>query len=111
MAAAIAQAEARGGPWNREVSRRVGAPLMEGLVAFADGRHADAIALLGPLRGAGGARLGGSHAQRDVIDQTLLAAAARGGDAGAGRVLLEERGRTRRETPLAEWWAARLARG
>jgi len=111
MAAAIAQAETRGGPWNREVSRRVGAPLMEGLVAFADGRYADALALLGPLRGAGGARLGGSHAQRDVIDQTLLAAAACGGEAGAGRALLEERGRSRGETPLGEWWASRLAPG
>ena len=111
MAAAIAQAETRGGPWNREVSRRVGAPLMEGLVAFADGRLADAVRLLQPLRGTAGARLGGSHAQRDVIDQTLLAAAACGGEAGAGRALLEERGRSRGETPLGEWWASRLAPG
>ena len=41
------------------------------------------------------ARLGGSHAQRDVIDQTLLAAAARGGGAAAGRALLAERAQTR----------------
>jgi len=62
-----------------ERSATVGAPLMEGLVAFADGRRADAIALLGPLRGAGGARLGGSHAQRDVLRLTLQRASlARG---------------------------------
>ena len=66
--------------------------------------------LLGPLRGAGGARLGGSHAQRDVIDQTLLAAAARGGDAAAGRALLAGRARGRAHTPLTDWWAEALER-
>ncbi|HEY5325270.1 MAG TPA: tetratricopeptide repeat protein [Caldimonas sp.] len=99
---------ARGGTWNREVSRIVAAPLMQGLVAFADGRLADAVRLLQPLRGTAGARLGGSHAQRDVIDQTLLAAAARCGSVAAGRALLAERQRTRARTPLADWWAEAL---
>ena len=40
-------------------------------------------------------RIGGSHAQRDVIDQTLLAAAAQGGDAALGRALLAERRRAK----------------
>jgi hypothetical protein len=109
MSASLATAE-RGGPWNRAVAREVAAPLMHGLSAFADGRFDDALRLLGPLRGAGGARLGGSHAQRDVIDQTLLAAAVNGGDAAAGRALLEERSRTRRGTPLSGWWSERLGR-
>ncbi|MEO5881943.1 MAG: tetratricopeptide repeat protein, partial [Caldimonas sp.] len=103
MSASLENA-ARGGPWNREVSRIVAAPLMQGLIAFADGRFADTVRLLQPLRGAAGARLGGSHAQRDVIDQTLLAAARGGGGAAAGRSLLEERARTRGNTPLAAWW-------
>jgi hypothetical protein len=110
LQASLDHAAAHAGPWNRAVSRSVAAPLMQGLVAFADGRFADSLALLGPLRGAGGAALGGSHAQRDVIDQTLLAAAARGGDMAAGRALLDERMRSRRETPLGEWWAAQLGR-
>jgi len=110
MKTSLAQA-ARGGRWNREVSRIVAAPLMQGLVAFADGRFADSGRLLRPLRGAAGARLGGSHAQRDVIDQTLLAAAARGGDGAAGRALLAERARMRAKTPLTDWWAAALDRG
>ena len=110
MRASLEHAAAHGGPWNRDVARAVAAPLMEGLVAFADGRHAASIALLAPLRGDGGARLGGSHAQRDVIDQTLLAAAARGGDAAGGRALRDQRTRARGASPLAEWWAAQLAR-
>ena len=40
-----------------------------------------------------------------MIDQTLLAAAARGGDGAAGRALLAERARTRAKTPLTEWWS------
>jgi hypothetical protein len=106
ISASLADA-ARGGPWNRAVSRIVAAPLMQGLVAFADGRFADSARL---LRGAAGARLGGSHAQRDVIDQTLLAAAARGGGAAAGRALLAERARTRARTPLTDWWTQALDR-
>ena len=54
-------------------------------------------------------RFGGSHAQRDLIDQTLLAAAARGGDASVGRALLNERMLAKKTTPLTEFWAARVA--
>ena len=35
--------------------------------------------------------VGGSHAQRDVIDLTLIAAAARAGDRGLARALAGER--------------------
>ena len=35
--------------------------------------------------------VGGSHAQRDVIDLTLIAAAARSGQAGLARALVTER--------------------
>ena len=54
-------------------------------------------------------RFGGSHAQRDLIDQTLLAASARGGDAAIGRALLNERMLAKRTTPLTVWWAERIA--
>ncbi len=36
-------------------------------------------------------RFGGSHAQRDVIDLTLIEAAQRGGDAPLGAALAAER--------------------
>ena len=86
VALSIDSAERRPG-WNRDVSRELGAPLMRGLLAFGDGRHGDAAAAIAPLRDRL-ARIGGSHAQRDVIEQTLLAAARAAADRGAGRALL-----------------------
>jgi hypothetical protein len=50
-------------------------------------------------------RFGGSHAQRDVIDQTLLAACARGnGRKSLGRALLNERALAKALTPLTRHW-------
>ncbi len=97
-----------GGAWNREVSHDLATPLMRGLLDFAHGRHDAAGEALFPLP-AIAARLGGSHAQRDVIDQTLLAIAARGGMKQAGRALLEKRRLAKPYTPLTEWWARALA--
>ena len=100
--------EARATGSNREVVREIGAPLMRGLLAYAHGRHDDAIAALYPVR-ARASRFGGSHAQRDLIDQTLLAASAHGGSTAVGRALLNERRLAKPITPLTEHWAARLA--
>jgi hypothetical protein len=105
--ATLAAAEKSRG-WNHEVMRDIGAPLMRGLVSFAAGRYdaaAETIHRVRPIS----ARLGGSHAQRDVIDQTLLAAAVRGSMKAAGRALLNERLVARPRTPLGEWWARALA--
>jgi len=107
VAASIARSDMR--PyWNREVMRTLGAPLMHGLLAFDEGRFDDAAEVLSALR-AHAARLGGSHAQRDVIDQTLLAASARGSRRAAGRALLEGRVRVRPATPLVAWWGDTLS--
>ena len=94
---------------NRAMAREVGAPLMRGLMAFASGDAAHACALLYPLR-AIAHHFGGSHAQRDLIDQTLLAAAARAGQRPLARALLNERRLAKPATPLTEHWAARVAR-
>ena len=102
----IDEAERRAG-WNRDVSRELGAPLMHGLLAFGAGNHVSAAATIAPLRQRL-ARIGGSHAQRDVVEQTLLAAAANGADRAAGRTLLAARTRARPATPLSEWWARAL---
>jgi len=52
-------------------------------------------------------RFGGSHAQRDLIEQTLLAAAADAGDRGLTAHLLDERRRRKPHTPLTAWWQRR----
>ena len=106
VALAVDQAERRPG-WNREVSRAVGAPLMHGLLAFGAGRFDAAFDAMAPLR-AGLARIGGSHAQRDVVDQTLLAAATHGAHRSAGRALLAERSRAKPSTPLTLHWQRTL---
>jgi hypothetical protein len=100
-------AAARSAGWNREVMRDIGAPLMRGLIAFATGRFDAAVEAIHRVRPIS-ARLGGSHAQRDLIDQTLLAAAARGATKAAGRALLNERILAKPRTPLTEWWARSL---
>jgi hypothetical protein len=106
-ARAIQAAAARPG-WNREVMAELGVPLLHGVLAFGAGRHDEATQQLAPLRQRL-ARVGGSHAQRDVVDQTLLAAAVRGSDRSVGRALLAQRLRERPPTPLSEWWARGLS--
>ena len=87
--------------------RAVGAPLLRGLIAFGAGRFDAATRLIAPL-GARWVRIGGSHAQRDVIEQTLLAAAAQGSDRSVGRRLAQARSRAKPGTPLTEHWLARI---
>ena len=101
--ASVAQAQAD----NREMAREVGVPLMRGLMAFAQGDAALACETLYPLR-AVAHHFGGSHAQRDLIDQTLLAAAAQAGGNAAGRALLNERRLAKPVTPLTTHWAAAM---
>jgi hypothetical protein len=105
---AHSSARAAGSPTNATMAAEVGVPLMRGLLAYAHGRDDEAIDRLYGVR-AGAHRFGGSHAQRDLIDQTLLAAAARGGDRRVGRALLNERRATKPDTPLTRHWSGRLA--
>ena len=103
---AALQAERSGGS-NRAIAQEVGGPLMRGLLAFAQARYDEAIETLYPVRVLA-SRFGGSHAQRDLIDQTLLAAAAGAIDQSVGRALLNERRLAKPETPLTAHWASRL---
>ena len=107
-ARAAMQAE-RGHGSNHGVAREVGAPLMRGMLAFAEARFDDAVSALYPVR-ACLHRIGGSHAQRDLVDQTLLAAAAQARDRAVGRALVNERRLAKPATPLTEHWASRMAR-
>ena len=75
---------------NRAVAERVGLGLLEGFASFASGRFDRAVDVLSGVRPAVWA-VGGSHAQRDVIDLTLIAAAARSGQADYAGALGSER--------------------
>ena len=103
------QAERRTG-WNRDVARDIGQPLQRGLLAFGRGDFAAAVDAIAPLQG-GIERFGGSRAQRDVVDQTLLVAAISAGRRPLARALIDARGTAKRTTPLTTSWEARLARG
>ena len=74
--------------------RTVGIPLVEGLAAFHRGAYAEAVELLLPVR-FDLWQIGGSHAQRDVVDWTLTEAAVRAGQRDVALSLAHERLATR----------------
>jgi len=68
----------------------VGQPAAQAIHQFGLSLHAEAAELLRAVRREA-ARFGGSHAQRDVLDLTLIAAAERAGDAPLADALRRER--------------------
>jgi tetratricopeptide (TPR) repeat protein len=74
--------------------RTVGIPVVEGLTAFHRGYWAKAVELLLPVR-FDLWQIGGSHAQRDVVDWTLTEAALRAGQRDVALSLAHERLATR----------------
>ena len=68
----------------------VGLSATQAIRQFASGRHAEAAELLRRVRPVA-ARFGGSHAQRDLLDLTLIEAAERAGDAQLAGALRRER--------------------
>jgi tetratricopeptide (TPR) repeat protein len=85
---------------NRAMARDVGVPAGEAIVAFGQGRYRDVIERLQHLRPIAN-RFGGSHAQRDLLDLTLIEAAKRAGDRNLFAALASERGSSRPRSPLA----------
>ena len=75
---------------NRDITVDVGRRLVDGALAFAEGDYARSIELILPVRYKV-IRIGGSHAQRDLVTQTLIAAAERSGRTNLARALLAER--------------------
>jgi tetratricopeptide (TPR) repeat protein len=105
-ALSLAAAERKGG-WNGAIARTIGAPLLHGIVDFGVGDFDRATERIASTRAAL-ISFGGSRAQRDVVDQTLLAAAAQGRDKSVGSALVAERLNTKPQTPLTEHWQARI---
>ncbi|MFE0875668.1 tetratricopeptide repeat protein [Streptomyces smyrnaeus] len=93
---------------NHTMTAEVGLPVCRALIAFARGRYTETVELLLPLRG----RLqtfGGSHAQRDAVQRTLVEAALRGQRWELARTLLSERLNLRPTSPYNWLGQARLA--
>lgn len=84
----------------REALRCAGVGAAQGVAAFAAGDAAAAATHLLRTRPYWAA-LGGSFAQRDVLEQTLIHAAADGGDLPLARALLSERAAARFASPQA----------
>ena len=104
-----------GSSGNARMTWEVGYPLCSALRAFGRGDYATCISLLRPIRSRLN-RFGGSHAQRDVFDLTLMEAAKREGHYSLLRQLANERVEAKPSSPLnrryrqdAARWAAQAA--
>ncbi len=75
---------------NGFMATRIGIPVAEALLAFGQGRYGDTAAGLAPIRREFH-RFGGSHAQRDALQRTLLEASMRAGNKEMARALTAER--------------------
>jgi tetratricopeptide (TPR) repeat protein len=75
---------------NRGISAEVGRDLIRAIAAFSAGDFGAAVDLLLPVRYQV-RRIGGSNAQRDLVNQTLIAAAIAAGRLPLARALLAER--------------------
>jgi tetratricopeptide (TPR) repeat protein len=77
-------------PTNQKVAEVAGLALLQAFGAFAADEPSRTVELLSSIRQRAN-MVGGSHAQRDVIDLTLIAAAARAGERSLARALVAER--------------------
>jgi tetratricopeptide (TPR) repeat protein len=75
---------------NRAAAEQAGLALLDGFGSLAAGRPDQALDQMIDIRQVANA-VGGSHAQRDIIDLSLIAAAARAGDESLARALADER--------------------
>jgi hypothetical protein len=98
----------RDGGDNAGFTRDVGYPLAQAIQAFGAGDYGRAVALLSAVRPVAH-RFGGSHAQRDVIELTLIEAALRGGQTDLAAPLTAERAKARPDSPLSQLFVGRAA--
>jgi hypothetical protein len=84
----------------------VGHAVTQAIQAFGDGDYRSSVRFLRPVRSVAH-RFGGSHAQRDVIDLTLIEAAFRTGDVPLAQALAAERSDLRHDSPLSQLFVQR----
>ncbi|HUT48435.1 MAG TPA: tetratricopeptide repeat protein [Alphaproteobacteria bacterium] len=108
--ALIASLEAAAGAdgTNAMMAREVGLPASRAIHAFGQGDYAETVERLAGLR-LGANRFGGSNAQRDVIDWTLVEAAIRAGDGPHARAFVNERLDRRPDSPTVRAHARRAS--
>jgi tetratricopeptide (TPR) repeat protein len=86
--------------------REVGHSATLAIQAFGEGDYAQAVQLLRPIRSVAH-RFGGSHAQRDLLDLTLIEASFRAGNTALAAALAAERAALRPQSPLARLYVQR----
>ena len=97
---------AQGEGTNGMMTRTVGLPLLNALLAFSEGRYAAALELLLEVRPIA-SRFGGSNAQRDLIHLTAVEAAHRAGRSRLEFALAAERMSVKPTSPFNAQLAAR----
>jgi tetratricopeptide (TPR) repeat protein len=85
---------------NRAMTAQVGLPLSRAFYLFGRGEYGKSVELMRPIRSIAH-RFGGSHAQRDIIDLTLIEAAARDGQHSLVDALVSERLALKPGNPVA----------
>ncbi|MNF27610.1 hypothetical protein D3C85_179670 [compost metagenome] len=96
----------RGGADNARFTAEVGHPVSKAIFAFGDGNYGETVRLLRPVRNIA-QRFGGSHAQRDLLDLTLIEAAFRAGQKDLATALCNERLAVRPASPLSRHLTSR----
>lgn len=87
----------------------VGIPACVAMIDFAQQRYDAVIEQLYPMRSRSN-MMGGSHAQRDILTQTLLESAIRGGHYGLASNLVNERMQYKADSPLTAFYREKLSR-
>lgn len=95
---------------NARFTSEVGHAVTMAIKAFGDGNYAETVRLLRPVRNIAN-RFGGSHAQRDILDLTLIEAALRAGDWQVAAGLAAERIAVKPASPLARLFVKRADMG
>jgi len=80
--------------WNKEVTEKVGLPLMEGITQFFNGDYSGAVATLAPVMPDVMKLMNGSLAQKDIFQQVLLQSCVMSGtpgNLGLARQIMEDK--------------------
>jgi hypothetical protein len=93
---------------NAQFTREVGHAATRAIKAFGDGDYGETVRLLRPIRSYAH-RFGGSHAQRDLLDLTLIEAASRAGQGRLAAALRAERANAKPEATPASVKSMRAA--